>query len=265
MAKSSRLAPIVSRQLVVVPDQYTIYQTVRLMIDQQISSVLVKDRQDQVVGIFTERDIVRKVVLLEDSEKLKAKIITVMSRPIIFADEDNLEHSVINLHLEHGFRHFPVRSQKSTHVDHIVGIITVTDLFRKWQRSVTSVADLPKVFFLCGDPSTLNSYRRLLKVHGIECRAAENGVSTDDLMEQACLADSYLILDMDFYSTDENVRILKQARQGKLVLLTSQEVLLRPYRQNLNPEFQHIFLKPVDLSYLAWLIEKDFRSLKEIS
>lgn len=92
---------IYNSKLVFVDSQASVKQVVELHIEKSISSVLICDANECVAGIFTERDVVRKFVLLEKKDKLAARFNTVMSRPVIFVDNDpNLSEKIIDLHLQ---------------------------------------------------------------------------------------------------------------------------------------------------------------------
>ena len=53
---------------------------VKEMIDKKISSVLVEDDKGMIVGIITERDIVRKFTLLDLEDKLQRTVATIPTR-----------------------------------------------------------------------------------------------------------------------------------------------------------------------------------------
>jgi CBS domain-containing protein len=103
------------------------------MIKFGISSVLIVNDAERVVGIVTERDILRKIATLDIDRKLDHPIRTVMSVDVAFVSASNLLLDIVKLHSERGLRHFPVQTQgNSKHKDNILGIITVTDLARQF-------------------------------------------------------------------------------------------------------------------------------------
>ena len=248
---------VFNRDVIFVSSQSTVRATIELMIKRQVSSVLVHNDLDEIVGIFTERDVVRKFTLLENQSKLDAKINTVMTRPVIYADQEDLEQSVIRLHQTYGFRHFPVRTKGGSHIRELVGILTVTDIFRSWSAQSRQSQTLQTVYLLCGDSNFTTTLQRFLAVHGIIATPARHKEATTTLIERALRDHAFVIYDMDFFTVEENLQYLGRAKQGKLILMTSHEKLIKPYRDHLDPSRQHIFLKPLDVSYLCWLLERD--------
>jgi CBS domain-containing protein len=122
---------LLPKPVVFVDASASIDDTLRVMIKKRVSSVLVK-AEGLVCGIVTERDIIRKIVLLEIDRKYEHKINTVMSRTVEFVRHDHIYEDVIKLHFEKKRRHFPVLNGPTPKVEAIVGMLTVTDICRKF-------------------------------------------------------------------------------------------------------------------------------------
>ena len=114
---------IKSKPLIVVTvhkDQ-TVSDTVKVMGKKNVSGVFVVDEKDKLVGIFTERDIVRCV---EKGISLKDEVIrNIMRTDLITFDPSMVLSSAIAIALRKNIRHLLV-------VEHgeIVGMITFRDL-----------------------------------------------------------------------------------------------------------------------------------------
>lgn len=252
---------LMTRTIVHASQEDTVGDVIRLMIKNKVSSVLLHDDEMKVVGIFTERDVVRKFVLLQKEDKLDAKIITVMSRPVIYADAGNLEQSVKTLHEKYGFRHFPVKAESSESMQEVLGILTLTDFLKpslqkadepKQQISESAQENL-KFAMLCNSSAATEAYRKLLKVYEIDIDLICGDENIRQYLASNERDEQFLFYDMDFFSVNENLEYLEMIKKSPLILVTSVERLLAPYRSYFSEENQHIFLKPLDFSYLAWL------------
>ena len=101
----------------------TVLEAITLMAEKSIGALVVTD-QDQVVGIFSERDYTRKVALMERtstdttvSEIMTSKVITVTSR--------NTVEECLGLMTERHLRHLPV-----VDANQLVGMISIGDLVK---------------------------------------------------------------------------------------------------------------------------------------
>ncbi len=105
--------------LSVQPDQ-TIHQAAKLMDDQSVGSLVVVDR-GAVVGIVTDRDLVRRA--MAKSADPSARIDSVMSTPVVSIDAGAELESAFGLFREHALRRLVVTDSGS-----FVGVLTVDDL-----------------------------------------------------------------------------------------------------------------------------------------
>lgn len=91
------------------------------MMDKNVSSLLVLDGNDYIVGIVTERDIVRGVCTHDRNSK-DFKIHHVMSSPVLSIDPDSPAEAAANIMLQKKIRHLVIKDG-----DKPVGIITATN------------------------------------------------------------------------------------------------------------------------------------------
>ena len=110
-------------ETVFVAPNNTVFEALELMARHEIGAVLVLENE-RLVGIFTERDYARKVVLQGRSSSntpvrdiMTAKVVTV--RP-----DDSVDHCM-QVVTEHRIRHLPVAEG-----DAIVGVISIGDLVK---------------------------------------------------------------------------------------------------------------------------------------
>ena len=101
----------------------TVLEALTAMAEHDIGAVLVIEG-DRLVGIFTERDYARKVVLRGLSSK-DTKISELMTPNVCTITPSHTMDQVMNIMTDNRFRHLPV-------VDHgrIAGIITIGDVVK---------------------------------------------------------------------------------------------------------------------------------------
>ena len=104
------------------PDE-TVYAAIEKMAEEDIGSVLVMDRAT-LVGIFTERDYARNVVLKGRSSP-QTLVRDIMSTPVVYVEPDDTVEKCLALMTEERVRHLPVVQDKA-----VVGIISIGDLVK---------------------------------------------------------------------------------------------------------------------------------------
>lgn len=120
----------IMHRITLVNGEKSIAETAKLMVTaettvtREIGSVLVTKNNDP-IGILTERDILKKVVAAGLDPKV-TKIIKVMSTPLITIPSDTSVVDASRLMIEKGIRRLPV-----TEDDKIVGIVTTRDVTRE--------------------------------------------------------------------------------------------------------------------------------------
>ena len=99
----------------------TVYAAVVEMNRQRIGSVLVKNA-DHVVGIFTERDVLTRVVAAGLDPK-STMVYTVMTAKVKFITRDVSVEDAMQIMLEQHVRHLPVFEG-----DQLVGMLSIGDI-----------------------------------------------------------------------------------------------------------------------------------------
>lgn len=106
----------------VKPDA-TVFEAVKLMAERGVGSLLVLDG-DKLVGIVTERDYARKIIL-EDKSSKNTAVTDVMTKQVLCATPERTIDECMALMTDKRARHLPV-------VDHkrVVGVVSIGDLVK---------------------------------------------------------------------------------------------------------------------------------------
>ena len=102
----------------------TAYKALQLMSEKNFGCLLVIDK-GKVVGIFTERDYARKVILKGKSSKT-TPVSELMTKEVLFVDPGTSVEDCMALMIEKCVRHLPVMENKK-----LVGIVTVGDVVKQ--------------------------------------------------------------------------------------------------------------------------------------
>ena len=101
----------------------TVRQALQLMADKNIGAIVIKD-QDNLTGIFSERDYARKVVL-KGKNSNDTKLAEVMSKDVITISSDMQIDACMQLMTDKRVRHLPVVDNGKS-----LGIISIGDVVR---------------------------------------------------------------------------------------------------------------------------------------
>lgn len=253
---------LINSNVVFVHQDTLIQDVVHEMIKNNISSVMVEDSTGHIVGIITERDIVRKFTLLDMQDKLTRTVGTIMTRPVAFVQLKDFREQIVKLHLEQRIRHFPVLSAPENKRENLVGIISITDVARFYMledqgkknqpTGVTSV-NKPVVGVLTSKRSFTNSYISLFNKLGFDTREVSD---LHQFATELHTEKHTLILDLDGYADKDLHSLIPIAVKAKfhLIMTTSQANLVPVFKKYIDHDRQEIAMKPIDISYLSWLI-----------
>jgi len=111
----------------------TVHDAVQQMIDAKIGSVLVVDG-GALVGIFTERDVLVRVVGV-NRDPMTTPVSFVMTQNPVSIDSSTTVQEVVNLHSGKEFRHLPVVDNGQ-----LVGMVSMRDIVR-WIAQPSDVSD----------------------------------------------------------------------------------------------------------------------------
>ncbi len=106
----------------VKPDD-TVFDTLKLMAEKEIGALLVMEG-DKLVGIVTERDYARKVIL-EGKSSQTSSVAEVMTKKVLCVTPTQTIDECMALMTDKRARHLPVLDHK-----HVVGVISIGDLVK---------------------------------------------------------------------------------------------------------------------------------------
>ena len=101
------------------PDQ-TVFESLRLMADKDIGALVVV-QDDKIVGMLSERDYARKIILLGKASK-DTLVKEIMSFPVFTIHPDQTIEEAMEMMTHHRIRHLPVVED-----DHLIGMVSIGD------------------------------------------------------------------------------------------------------------------------------------------
>jgi predicted transcriptional regulator len=208
----------------------SIAECVRMMSDRNVGSILVVSEEGpaDLVGIFTERDLVKKVELFVHQEKWDQPIRTVMSQPVRTLDLKDIDQAA-QFMLKHNIRHIPVTMiDPSLSKQIVAGVISMRDLFKLYVKNEGSLktafgrlkqatprpkAELPQLSVFSKDPNFTTFIQAILR---------DFAVGTPkfvDLLQESDLDCDLLIVDLDQMDTKFWSQLLRKENHNSQIQL----------------------------------------------
>jgi len=113
-----------NRQICTISKDQSVMQALILMSEKNIGAIIIVDNNDFPIGIFSERDYARKIILKGKSSK-DTLLDEVMTKELITVTRDYKIEQCMEIMNEKRIRHLPVLENKK-----IVGIISIGDVLK---------------------------------------------------------------------------------------------------------------------------------------
>lgn len=112
------------KEVISIAPNRPVFDALVILAEYKIGALVVM-QQDKLVGIFSERDYAREVILKGKSSKT-TQIEEVMTKNVLYGKPDDLIDSAMNVMSEKHIRHYPVLDG-----DKVIGVLSLGDLVKE--------------------------------------------------------------------------------------------------------------------------------------
>jgi CBS domain-containing protein len=253
----------------VVPADLNIGDCARKMRDHDVGSLLVVRASvpHDLIGIFTERDLIQKIDEIQHGGYWKKSISTVMSHPVITISVYEVAKAaemMIRCHI----RHLPVVYEDDDKKQHLAGMISMRDIFsemvEKFGKAYTSALGV-KIAVASRDEVSRKVLTTLFS-QGDQAWVEEVPINSGLLKQLFKLKVQALVLDLDFVAAGEWAALLHEINHESVAPATV--VLFTPgFHDPKNVEILHklgksgritAFAKPINVLEVLQSIRSTF-------
>jgi CBS domain-containing protein len=138
-----KVEDVMTREIITIDENATVKEAAEIM-NQNDISCLIAARNGRAIGIITERDLLKRVIVEAKSAK-KTKVAEVMSTPLEVISPDTTLEEAVRVMFEKKIKKLPVVEKKQ-----IIGLVSLTDIARcqpaimKILKSFANVQNAPK-------------------------------------------------------------------------------------------------------------------------
>lgn len=112
-----------TRAVLTALESESVHEAMKLMSEENVGALIIVDGE-KVVGILTDKDCTRKILLHERSAR-STTVSEVMSKNVVFVTSDDVAEACMALMIKEGIAHLPVIDQNA-----LIGVISMGDLAR---------------------------------------------------------------------------------------------------------------------------------------
>ena len=130
---STYIHEIMSKNVIKVNSEISAFEISKIMVKRRISSVVIIDQKDKIIGIVTEKDLIKEVCAknLLGTTLQAAKV---MSSPLITISKNSTINDATKLMVEKKIKHLAIHDNND-----IIGILTTYDLINLLRNKVKSI------------------------------------------------------------------------------------------------------------------------------
>jgi predicted transcriptional regulator len=132
-SNSTYIHEIMSKNVVKVNYEISALEISKTMVKRRISSVVIIDNNDKIIGIVTEKDLIKEIC----AKNLLANTLSaakVMSSPLITISKNSTINDATKLMVEKKIKHLAILEN-----DDIIGILTTYDLINLLRDKIKSI------------------------------------------------------------------------------------------------------------------------------
>ena len=106
-----------------IPPDTTVFDALKILAEKNIGAIVVSEK-DKVVGIFSERDYARKIIL-KGKSSIDTKVSELMTKDVLYVSPNESIDECMSLMSENHIRHLPVIKEEE-----LIGIISIGDVVK---------------------------------------------------------------------------------------------------------------------------------------
>ena len=133
------IAKLIERGCVTVKTDSTLETVVDTLVEWGIGTVVVVDKSMQVLGILSERDVIRHLSKRKPLDGMVAK--DLMTVEVITVDQQATSSELMHLMTENRIRHVPITKDNK-----LVGIVSIGDVVKRMLEKYERETELIKQF-----------------------------------------------------------------------------------------------------------------------
>lgn len=126
----------------------TVFDAIQLMAEKNIGAALVME-ETQLVGIISERDYTRKVIL-EGRASRDTPVGDIMTAPVVGVSPDTKVGTCLQLMTRKYIRHLPVLSEDGSRT--VLGVVSIGDLVKRTMAAQEAMIDQLESYLAGGYP-----------------------------------------------------------------------------------------------------------------
>jgi CBS domain-containing protein len=130
-----KVGDLVRRAPVTASPMVSVEEAIRLMHKEGVGSVVIVSPEGKVLGIFTERDLVK---LVGEGKPLTSKIGDVMTRDPVTVFEDDTITKAVTIMAERRIRHLPVTDREGR----LKGVISARDIATAFGKYLEELGEI---------------------------------------------------------------------------------------------------------------------------